>query len=66
MPDNHQQISSESRAEFQLDELKEEGKALTEQEMKQVTGGAGVGKLQGTTGINMNGKAIPTNKQLKF
>lgn len=66
MPENHQQLSSESRAKVQLDELKEEGKALTEQEMKQVTGGAGVGKLQGTAGINMNGRAIPTNKELKF
>ncbi|RJX38056.1 hypothetical protein D3P09_18440 [Paenibacillus pinisoli] len=66
MPENHQQISSESRQKLHLEELREEGKALTEQEMKQVTGGAGVGKLQGTAGINMNGKTIPTNKQLKF
>ncbi|MFF2888670.1 hypothetical protein [Paenibacillus sp. NPDC057967] len=66
MPENHQQASSELKAKFHLDELKEEGKALTEQEMKQVTGGAGTGKLQGTTPINMNGKTIPTNKQLKF
>ncbi|REK77599.1 hypothetical protein [Paenibacillus paeoniae] len=66
MPENHQQVSSESKAKLQLDELREEGKTLTEQEMKQVAGGAGAGKLQNTSAIHMNGKTIPTNKQHKF
>ncbi|REK77598.1 hypothetical protein [Paenibacillus paeoniae] len=45
MSENNQQAPIDSKAKLRLEDLKEEGKRLTEQEMKQVAGGVGPNRI---------------------
>ncbi|RJE89679.1 hypothetical protein D3P07_05425 [Paenibacillus sp. 1011MAR3C5] len=47
MSENNQQAPTDSEARLRLEELKEEGKALSEQEMNQVAGGGGPSRTHG-------------------
>ncbi|MFF2888671.1 hypothetical protein [Paenibacillus sp. NPDC057967] len=56
MAENNQPVSTESKPKLRLEELKEEGKTLTEQEMNQVAGGSGPNRYFG-------GPVVPNSAQ---
>jgi len=64
MSENIQQTSTESKAKLRLEELKDEGKTLTEQEMNQVAGGIGpnrynVGSVSNSAQLQGNKAVLP-------
>ncbi|RJX38057.1 hypothetical protein D3P09_18445 [Paenibacillus pinisoli] len=64
MSENNQQISKESKPKLRLEELKDEGKMLTEQEMNQVAGGVGpnrynVGSVTNSAQLQGNKAVLP-------
>lgn len=64
MSENIQQTSTESKAKLRLEELKDEGKTLTAQEMNQVAGGLGpnrynVGSVSNSAQLQGNKAVLP-------